>query len=202
MKYSGAGIKNIFKNVILFCWVISVLSGCGVATRSENFLRENVDFAFVKNVAVLPFENNSKDEFAPERVRNVMNTQILALRLFDAVDKGMVDSVLREEAIEVNKPMDAQAVKRLGQRLNVQAVLVGTIDQSGENRKGSVVYPELDLTVRLLETQSGIVIWQATGHSTGDSVWRRLFGLAAHDSFQITLELVNEILSTIPKGGG
>ncbi|MGV1100012.1 hypothetical protein ACUUL3_11470 [Thiovibrio sp. JS02] len=194
--------KNIAATAILLACLSIFFAGCGVPTISENFLRENVDFGFVKNVAVLPFENNSKDEFAPERVRDIMNTQLLSMGLFDAVDKGMVDSILREEGIDPGKPLDRHAVQRLGQRMSVQAILFGTIDHSGENRKGSNVYPELDLTVRMLEVQSGVVIWQASGHGSGDSVLRRLFGLAAHDSFQVTMELVNEILSTIPKGGG
>lgn len=188
------------------CCLISVFillvfaGGCTVQTASQPFARENVDFGFVKKIAVLPFENNTKDEFAPERVRDIAITQILALGIFDVADKGIVDSVLREEAIDPGKPMDRQTLRRLGQRLSVQAIFIGTIDMAGDSRKGSTVYPELSLTLRLLEVQSGLVIWQASGHGSGDSVWRRLFGLASYDAFQVAIELVNELLYSIPKG--
>lgn len=188
--------------VLLLLSLVLTVAGCGAKARSESFLRENVDIGFVKKVAVLPLENNSKDEYAPERVRDITITQILAMGLFDVIDKGVVDSVLREEAIDPGKPVDRQALRRIGQRLSVEVVMLGTIDLAAENRKGSMVYPELSLTLRLLEVQNGEVIWQGTGHGTGDSVWRRLFGLAAYDVFEVSLKVVKDLLAVIPAGKG
>jgi TolB-like protein len=184
--------------LLLLCVLVAGMAGCSARARSESFLRENVDISFVKKVAVLPFQNNSKDEFAPERIRDITTTQILAMGLFDVIDKGLVDSVLREEAIEPGKPVDRQALRRIGQRLGVEVVAMGTIDLSGENRKGAMVYPEISITLRLLEIQNGEVIWQGTGHSTGDSIVRRLFGLAAYDVYEVSLQLVKELLASIP----
>lgn len=190
--------KRVPISFVLLCLVALALAGCSAKARSDSFLRENVDIGFVKKVAVLPFQNNSKDEHAPERIRDITITQILAMGIFDVVDKGVVDSVLREEAIEPGKPIDRQALRRIGQRLGVEVLALGTIDLSGENRKGSMVYPEISITFRLLEVQNGEVIWQGTGHGTGDSVWRRLFGLAAYDVFEVSLQVVKELLSSIP----
>lgn len=187
---------------LLLCLIAVATAGCAAKASSESFLRENVDIGFVKKVAVLPLQNNSKDEYAPERIRDITITQMLAMGLFDVIDKGVVDSVLREEAIEPGKPVDRQALRRIGQRLGVEVVALGTIDLSGENRKGSMVYPEIFITLRLLEVQNGEVIWQGTGHGTGDSVWRRLFGLAAYDVFEVSLRLVKELLASIPVSQG
>lgn len=189
----GWGVLSLVLSLIAFG-----TAGCAAKASSESFLRENVDIGFVKKIAVLPFQNNSKDEFAPERIRDIVITQILAMGIFDVVDKGVVDSVLREEAVEAGKPIDRQALRRIGQRLGVEVVALGTIDLSGENRKGSMVYPEISITFRMLEVQNGEVIWQGTGHGTGDSVWRRLFGLAAYDVFEVSLEVVKELLFSIP----
>jgi hypothetical protein len=188
-------MKRIFFVLLL---LTLCATGCTLRGGLESFSRENVDIGFVRAVAVLPLENNSKDEFAPERVRNITMTRILGRGLFDVVDKGVVDSLLHEEAIDPGKPLDRQDLRRLGQRLNVQAVMLGTIDLADEGRKGSVVYPQLSVTLRLLEVESGLVIWQASGHESGDSVWRRLFGLASVGRFELTLALVDKMLSTIP----
>lgn len=186
----------------LFCTLLLCslsLTGCSSKKNLEHFNRENIDIGYVKNIVVLPFENNSKDDFAPERVRNVTTTQILADGLFDVIDKGLVDNHLREEAIDLEKPMDKQAIRRLGQRFNVQAILFGTIDLAEEGRKGAVVYPELTLTMRLIEVESGLIIWQASGNESGDSAWRRLFGLPMTGTFEISLNLVERMLSTVPR---
>lgn len=175
------------------------LSGCSVKSNMEHFNRDNIDIGYIKAIVILPFENNSQDEYVAERVRNVTTTSILADGLFDVVDKGLVDNHLREEAISMDKPIDKQTLRRLGQRFNVQAVLLGTIDMAGEGRKGAVVFPDLSLTMRLVEVESGLIIWQASGNETGDSAWRRLFGLPMDGAFEISLNLVEKMLNTIPR---
>ena len=177
------------------------LAGCGFPFmgKSKAFVRENVDFGFVQKIAVLPVENNSKDEFAPELVRDITITRILAMKLFDVTDKGLVDSFLREEAIDPGKPLDVATIKRLGQKLNVQSLLLTTLDIAADSRKGTMSYPEVSVTLRLLEVETGLVIWQAGGHESGDSVWRRLFGLAGRDKYQVTVSLLEDILHTIPR---
>ncbi len=190
---------------ISFCTLLVVVSfgmtGCSLPFmgKSKAFVRENVDFGFVQKIAVLPVENNSKDEFAPELVRDLAITRILAAKLFDVTDKGLVDSSLREEAIDRGKPLDAPTIKRLGQKLNVQALLLSTLDIAADSRQGSMSYPEISVTLRMVEVETGLVIWQAGGHQSGDSFLRRLFGLGGRDKYQVTLSLVDDILHTIPR---
>ena len=195
------GLGKNFLCTLLLVGVSFGLTGCGLPFmgKSKAFVRENVDFGFVQKIAVLPVENNSKDEFAPELVRDITITRILAMKLFDVTDKGLVDSFLREEAIDPGKPLDATTIKRLGQKLNVQSLLLTTLDISADSRKGTMSYPEMSVTLRLLEVETGLVIWQAGGHQSGDSVWRRLFGLAGRDKYQVTVSLVEDILHTIPR---
>ncbi|MFC1523470.1 hypothetical protein ACFL6N_01640 [Thermodesulfobacteriota bacterium] len=153
---------------------------------------------FINRIAVLPFENNTTDKFAPERARNSTITQILSLGIADVIDKGLVDSVLLEEAVEYGKPIDQVTLKRLGQRLNIQAFFMGTVNTSNISRKGSVSYPEISLTLRLIDARAAMILWQASGHQDGDSTWARLFGLPSRDAFYVSNNLIRELLSTIP----
>jgi TolB-like protein len=188
--------KNFFYWLIL-ATVVGV-SGCGGRTNMESFLREEVDLTYVTRVAVVPFENISKDPFAGERVRGITITQVLAQGLFDVVDKGLVDSAFREEAVDLSKAsMDAGTLKRMGQRLNVQAFLMGSIDQAGTVQRGNTGYPELAITLRLVDTNTGMIFWQASGSRTGDSMGKRLFGLGSDDEFKIALNLLRQVLSSI-----
>jgi len=193
-------LKKLFYCTLLLA-VSLAMTGCSLpfVGKSKAFVRENVDFGFVRKIAVLPVENNSKDEFAPELVRDLTITRILAAKFFDVTDKGLVDSSLREEAIDRGKPLDAPTIKRLGQKLNVQALLLSTLDIAADSRQGSMSFPEISVTLRMVEVETGLVIWQAGGHQTGDSIWRRLFGLAGRDKYQVTASLVEEILRTIPR---
>ncbi|MFH7319807.1 hypothetical protein ACHHRT_04245 [Desulfurivibrio sp. D14AmB] len=177
------------------------MSGCALHSErgGKSFVRENVDFGYIRQVAVLPLQNNSRDDFAPEMLRDILITRVFSQGLFDVVDKGLVDSLLRENAIEPGQALDSHLIKRLGQGLNAQALLLGTVDVAAEGRKGSVVYPELAMTLRLVDVDSGLVIWQAGGNASGDSLSRRLFGLSARDRYQVGNRLVKNLLRSLPR---
>jgi len=191
------GMRKYFLMVFILL-IVDILSGCGVKTSSQSFLREDTELGFVQRVAVLPFENHSKDEFAAARARDFTITQGLAMGLFDIVDKGLVDSVLQEEVIESGAPLDESMTKRLGQRLKVQAVLLGAVDYSGEGQKGNFAFPELSLTMRLVDADTAVVLWQASGYGSGYCLWKRLFGLAPRDIFQVGLGTIEDMLETLP----
>jgi len=180
--------------------LLFLLQGCaGTDSAKQTFVRDNVDLGYVTRVAVLPFDNNTQDDFAAQRIRDITATRILALGIFDVVDKGIVDSALREMAIDKDTPLDVPVVKRLGQRLGVQAFVYGTVNSIGENRQGSFTYPQVALTLELLDSESAQVLWRNSDTNSGYSLADRLFGLAPMDAFQITVTLLNSMLATIPK---
>ena len=190
-------MKNNILTGTFMLFVIFGITGCGSKATSDSFIRKDVDLGYIERVAVLPLENHSDDKYAAKRVRNVINTQILAMGLFDTVEQGLVDSVLLREAIEQNAPIDQLTLKRLGQRLKVQAFVMGAVDQAGDVRRGANTFPEIAMTIRLLEAESGRILWQASGYRNGESLSRRLFGMAAIDSYQVALHLTRDLLFSL-----
>lgn len=190
-------MKRIICSILaLMCF--SMLAGCAGKT-TISFMREDVTLDFVNRICVLPLENNTEQKYAAELARDVINTEILAMNIFDVVDKGIVDSVLHEEAIDPGSPVSQLMLSRLGQRLNVQSIMIGSVDMAGDKRIGSVIVPEMSLTLRLIEIKSGIVLWQGSGHYAGDSIVGRLFGITPDDAYKVTVKLAEELLSTIPE---
>lgn len=188
-------------HTLLFVIVISVSYGCAVISSSPQFyLREGVDLGYVKKVAIMPFENNTEDEYAGKRIRDIATTQILTMGIFDVVDNGVVDSTLSEMGINPSAPFDVPLVKRLAQRLNVESFVIGTINHIGDNRQGAFTYPEMSFTLQLLDGDSALILWRVSDTLSGYSLSDRLFGLAPMDSFEIAIQLLENMLSTIPKG--
>lgn len=179
--------------------IIFSLSGCAAPQNESTFVRQKTDLRYVKKVAVLPFANNTGDQFAAKRIRDITTTQILSMGIFDVVDQGVVDSALREMAIGKDKPLGTPILKRLGQRLGVQAFIDGTVNDIGSNKSGPFSYPEVSLTLKLVDSESAEVLWQSSAHRNGYSVWDRLFGLDPQDSFQLALVLTRDMLATIPR---
>ena len=180
--------------------IIIVMQGCAFKTNGTQFyLRDQVDFGYIQKIAVLPFENLSEDAFAAKRARELAITQVLAQGIFDVTDKGEVDSALKDEVIRPGEPIDPTIIKRLGQRLKVQAFLLGSVDRAGENRQGASSFAEISLTLRLIDSKSALVMWRASGHGSGYSVVDRLFGLNPSDAFKVTMDLIDRLLSSIPR---
>lgn len=176
--------------------LLVALAGCGSGSMTKAFMREGATLGHIQTVAVLPFEDLGGGPGPAQRTREITMTQVLTSGLFDVVDKGRVDSILRDEAIDPGTPLEAASLRRLGQRLGVQAFLLGSVEQGTESR-GAAVYPEINLTLRLLDAETGTLIWQATGRGSGYSLMDRLFGLTPKNPFQVTLDLLSRMLRTI-----
>ncbi len=176
------------------------LSGCSKKDPvSTTYVRPDVDLTYITKVAILPYVNNTKDEFSGQRIRDITSTQVLAMGIFDVVGRGIVDSALREMAIEADTPLDEQLTKRLGKRLRVEGFIQGTVNGVGEQRRGSFNYTEVSLTLELIDAESALVLWRSSDTLSGYSLTDRLFGLDPLDAFQVTVDLLRKILSTIPR---
>jgi TolB-like protein len=179
---------------MLLCGMILLLTGCGSGVATKSFMREGASLAHIERVVVLPYENLGGG--GEKRIREITMTQLLASGMFDVVDKGRVDSVLRDEALAPETPFDEATLRRLGQRLNAQAFILGSVESSTESR-GSSSYPEIVMTLRLIDSETGTLLWQASGRGSGYTLSDRLFGFAPKNSFQVTLELLTRLLKTL-----
>lgn len=192
-------MKKNARNALVLCLLLTC-SGCGFnEPTTQTYFREEVDLSYVNRVAILPFENNTQDEYAAPRIRDITATQIMVLGLFDVVDKGVVDSALRELGLDTDIPLDIPILKRLAKVLGVEGFISGTINSIGENRKGSFSYPEMSFTLQLVEAESSLILWRTSDTLSGYSLSDRLFGIDPMDSFQIAVQLLNTMLATIPK---
>jgi len=194
------GCLDHYCKVLVVAFVLlGLAAGCSLKGTDVTFVRQETDLGYINKVAILPFSNNSNDDFAAMRIRGITATQVLSMGIFDVIDPGIVDSALREMAIDRNTPIDSPLLKRLGLRLGVQAFIHGSVDDIVVRAQGAFSYPEVSLTMRLLDSETSMVLWQTSAHRNGYSLIDRLFDLNPQDGFGITLELVRDMLGTIPK---
>ena len=184
------------RRVLLLLLSVILLGGCGSRGAVKSYLREGVDPTFVKKVAILKFENHTENKQAADRLRDLVTMEALAMGLFDVVDRTVVDEVLAEEGVEEGTGLDKDTVRRLGKRLGVQALLVGSVNAYEEEREGSYSYPVVSLSLRLLDVASGEIVWKAGGTETGYSLWGRLFGWKPKNAIEVSFRLVERLLRT------
>jgi len=190
-------LKIKFLKLLTGIFILLILFSCANRQKIDYFIRKEVDPSYIKRVAILRFENNSQESFAAERIRNVVITEILAMGLFDVVDKALVDMILEEEAIGEKMTLDKAALRRLAKKLGVQGLITGSVDTYEIVREGTYSYPVIAITLRLIDGATGEVIWQASGNVSGYSTIGRLFGLRPKDYTQLSFELVKRLLATL-----
>ena len=194
------GCNVRFKLCFLIMIFLTLLSCMGSKNiKKKTFLRENIDISYIKKVAVLTFENHTKEKNIQEVVRNIVITEILANKIFDVVGKTITDATIAEETGSelTDVVYDKETLKRIARKLKVQGLIIGSVDQYELKRYGNYSYPVITLTLRLIDGKTGMIIWQSSGTSSGYSWKDRLFGIKSKDINELTFEVVENILKTL-----
>lgn len=173
-----------------------LLSGCSTPTR--HYAAESLGLGYVKRVVVLPFKNHTDTKFAEQRFRDVVTTEILSRELFEIVEKGETQRFLTEEVVQnEHDSLDQATAMRLGQELNVQAYLAGSVEDFSVEQNGNYSYPIIAATLRLVDVKTGQIIWQTSGSETGYRTVDRLFGFASDDANQVSFRLAQRLLASL-----
>ncbi len=189
------GIRFL-RGLFFLCLLVLICSCAEIRPGIKSYLRPGVDPRYVKKVAVLKFANHTLDKLAGERIRDLVIMEALALKKFDVVEKGLVDEVLSEEGVDATFALNKETIKRIGAKLKVPAILVGSVITLEKKREGSYTYPVVSISLRLIDVASGEVIWEATGVETGYSVWGRIFGWSPKNEIEVSMALIEKLLKT------
>lgn len=169
--------------------------GCG--GRQRRYQDEQMDFGAIRAVAVLPFQNLTRDNVASERVRDVFSNMVLATGAFYVVPYGEVVRAISRSGVTAPTTPAMDDVVKLGKQLQVGAVFVGTVKEYGEVRTGSSSANVVAVSVQLIETDTGKIVWSASSTKGGLTVAARLFGSSAAPLNGITEEAVDDLLEQL-----
>ena len=179
--------------------VLSILALVACAGGHDTYMDPNMDFGAVKTVAVMPFVSLTRDSVVAERVRDVFITRLLSTGAVYVVPVGEVArGVARTEIQNPGTPSPEEIVK-LGGVIKAQAVITGTVREYGEARSGTVSANIISLSLQMIETQTGKVVWTASSTKGGINVWHRLFGGGGQPMNKITEKAVNDLINGLLK---
>ena len=172
------------------------LAGCGGVAPST-YVHPNYDFSAVKKVAVLPLENLTSDQTAGEKVRKIVVTELLASGVVDVVEPGQVNKALSVQNIQTPGAMSPDEFKKLAGTLGVQLLIVGSVESFDRIQVGGVQAPEVTLTLRAVDAESGTVVWAASHTQGGATFSARLFGLTGDSLSEVARKAAHEAVATL-----
>lgn len=189
--------KTKYLSTILLALVIG-----GCASGPIHHVRSDVDFSFIRRVAVVPFQNLSADRFATQRMNTVFVSELQQYGGLEVVDPGETMQAYLSQRLTPDLPLTPTQVVALGQALEVDAIFTGTVEDYGLERLGGNQTYAVTAAFGLAETQSGASIWTAQIRTDGSSFWQKLFGGQPTSLYEVSRRAVRGALGTLLDGGG
>jgi len=176
---------------------IFLLTAC--AGQHTTFIDPNMDFGSVKTVAVMPFVGLTRDPIVAERVRDVFINKLLATGAVYVIPVGEVARGTTRTEIQNPSTPSAEEIIKLGGIIKAQAVITGAVREYGEVRSGTVSSNIISLSLQMIETQTGKVVWTAASTKGGISIWDRLFGGGGQPMNIVTDKAVDDLINSLLK---
>ncbi len=176
-----------------------LLDACTPGVTRSTYRDPNMDFGALQTVGVMPFQNLSRDSTAAERVRDVFINRLLSTGALYVLPVGEIArGVARVELQNPATPSPEEIVK-LGTLVKAQAIITGAVHEYGEVRSGTSASNVISVSVQMIETQTGKVVWAASSTQGGVSFWDRLLGGGGDPMNKVTEDAVRDLLNKLFK---
>ena len=193
-----------FRNLIFTVYLAGAIvmsAGCRGTNITTVQVRQDIDFSFIKKVAVLPLENFTAEKSAGDAIRQMVIHEMLASGFVDVSMPGDVMTAIEKTGIRNGhvSNLNAEQIKAVGSALKVQAVVFGSIERFGDTKSGNYTVPELTVTLMMADANSGSILWSVTKTSVGDSFLARHFGARSPTMSEIMVQVVRDAIRTLAK---
>ena len=173
----------------LFAFMI-MMHGCSTGNMKQ-YIRPGADIGSIKTIAVLPFHNYTSEKHADENIRNKVSIELLS-RGFDIIEPGEIVMTLNELKIRSLDSLRNEDIQNIGNMLQADAVITGSVEEFGISSGITVSYPEVSVHLMMFDTSSGRVIWSLWHTTGGASFWTRHFGAEGNTLYNAAARVIRE----------
>lgn len=172
--------------------IIFYAAGCG----PKYYLQQNADVGSLRKIAVMPIENFTADEYAGEKIRRILLTELLS-RGVEVIEPGEITRLLKDMKVVSLASLKVKEVQEIGSAAEASAVMMGSVEAYGVERGISVSYAEVTVNLRLIEVSSGNIVWSVRHSSGGPGFWTRHFGSEGMSLSETAGKVVREAIRTV-----
>jgi hypothetical protein len=183
--------------------IMSILLFVSIAACAHHptdvFRDPNMDFGAIQTIAVMPFANQTREQTAADRVRDVFITKLLATGGVYVPPVGEVKRGITRAGIIDPAAPSAEEVKSFAGIVKVDAVITGAVKEYGDVRSGTAMSTVIAISMEMMEAQTGRVVWAASSTKGGITLGDRLFGGGGEPMNAITEKAVDDIIDKLFK---
>jgi len=197
-KYNIRSLKYFSYCIAIFILGLCFLSGCFFLPSPNRFLKNDFEEYKIKRIAVLPFYNRSTMKTAGEIVTKAFIEELYDSGKFEIEFPGNVKKFIVGERIIIRKGIGADHIKLVGERLNVDAVIIGCVKKYESEGKENAQIPVISVDARMIHADSCSILWIGDNYRRGDD-YETFFGIGRIRSLaDLSREVVKELIDTIP----
>ena len=174
--------------------LLLLLAACASGRRYQD---KSMDFAAVRTVAVLPFQNLTNANTAHERVRDVFSNMLLSTGAVYVLPAGEVGKGINRAGVAVASTPSKEEFIALGKMLAADAVITGVLKEYGEVRSGNSSANSISLSVQMVEAGTGKIVWSASTTKGGIGFFDRLLGGGGDPMNKVTEDAVRDLLNQL-----
>ena len=199
------------KRLLIYICILFISASCGCMGSAKNkvYINPNVNFRFIKKVAVLTFENLSTDRFADKKVRDIFVTTLLASEVVDVPELGDILQVMNTIGIAQGQngfnsqpskstaTIGKETARALGQGLGVQGIILGSVEEYSIIRGTSGSFPEVSITLRMIDPKTGSIIWAVAHTEQGGRILPSILGVGEETLTETAMKASKSIVDTL-----
>lgn len=190
--------KSLKSALVLWAAALCTVAGC---SSPPVFIEPAADLDFYERVAVTPFWASSADRSASDQVTDAFVTALMISEKYEVVEPGLFRHLLAEiadQASSTHRGLTPQQVQELGTKAEVQAVFEGTILTYEMTRIGQNQYPLISVELRMLDAQTGRLVWAMTLTRKGGPGFP-FFGFGQTRTLpELAAKVVDEFVAGVP----
>lgn len=182
-------------SILVYC---VLYMGCHFPVYKNVFLdRGKIDK--VKRVAVLPFYNLSDSLNADTIMAHVIMAEFVNSQRFDVVKYGDIRELLLEQQLASAPTVDIKTLHLIRKTYKTDAIIIGTVYRYEESKeKGrEFLSSAISLSVSLIDTKSGRVIWREEIADTGSTRGYLFEKKDIYPCFGLAKKVANRLFLTI-----
>jgi hypothetical protein len=186
-------IKALFIPILIFCFACAA----GKGTSPTQFHSQDMDFASLRTVAVMPFANLTRDNMAADRVRDAFMNNLLATGALYVIPSGEVARGISRVGPANQTAPSEEETSKLAATIKADALITGVVREYGEVRSGSTASNVISVSLQMIEAGTQKVVWTASSTKGGITLKDRLLGGSGRPMTEITEEAVNDLINKL-----
>ncbi len=173
-------MRTFWAGLIALMLVTAGCTGMQVQTFSKPVTPEPV-YTGIKRVAVLPFDSLVEGAVGPKNAELMLVSGLLAAGVFESVEEPRyVAGLMKKLKLRNTETLDRELVRKIGEELQVDAVLCGGLMLNGQEDKSKSV--EFSMFLDVITVDTGDLIWSSRAFLHSNTTVAEVFGLTESPS--------------------